>query len=168
MKKIIISIFLFLGLLISCSSDNSDTDVFSEEPGFSFKISGDIEKTISGSIAYFATGSEQDIFGEDLNTTSFSAVDQGKGQVSFGITTYNIIAKGNYPIEFRLVPEAYNGYINFVEDPTINPVYGPAGGTIKLRSVSEDKISGSLDVTCHEPNSKKTITIKGDFTAIRQ
>ena len=168
MKKIIISSFMILGLLVSCSSDNSDSEVFSDEPGFSFVISGDIEKTISGSIAYFDTGSKPDIFGEDLNTTSFSAVDQGNGQVSFGITTYNIIAKGNYPIEFRLAPEAYNGYINFVEDPTINPVYGPSSGTIKLKYVSKDKISGSLDVTCHEPNSKKTIKIKGEFTAIHQ
>jgi hypothetical protein len=155
MKKSFFYSFLVLSLSISCTSDDSDAELISYDPGFSFKISGDINKTISGSIAYSATGSEPDIFGEDLNTTSFSAVDSGNGQVSFGITTYDIIGKGTYPVEFRLTPEAYNGYINFVEDPRLNPVYGPTGGSIILKSLSNDKISGSLDVKCFEPNSKK-------------
>ena len=144
MKKSIIYSFLLIGLLTSCSPDNSGDDIILDEPGFSFKVSGAIEKTITGSIAYFDVGNETDIFGEDYNFTSFSAVDEGNGQVSFGIITYDNIGKGTYPVEFRLAPELYNGYINFVEDPTVNPIYGPAGGHIKLIFIDKNKISGSV------------------------
>ena len=144
MKKSIIYSFLLIGLLTSCSPDNSGDDIILD------------------------VGNETDIFGEDYNFTSFSAVDEGNGQVSFGIITYDNIGKGTYPVEFRLAPELYNGYINFVEDPTVNPIYGPAGGHIKLIFIDKNKISGSVDVSCYEPNSNKSITIKGDFTAIKQ
>lgn len=167
MKKSMMYSFFLIGLFTSCSYDNSDNTIL-DDPGFSLKISGDIEKTISDSVAYFVTGSEPDIFGEDYNFTSFSAVDQGNGQVSFGIITYDNIGKGTYPMEFRLAPELYNGYINFVENPTVSPVYGPMGGIIILKSLNKDMISGSLDVICQETDSKKTISIKGGFTAIRQ
>ena len=141
--------------------------VTTEEIGFSFNITGALTKTISGETIFFATESKPDIFGEDLNTMSFSAVDDGNGQVSFGITTYDLIGKGTYPIELRIAPEAYNGYVNFTEDPVNKPIYAPAGGAIKLTSVRKEEVAGSLDVSCRDPKSGKLIQIKGDFRSVR-
>jgi len=166
MKNILFYLVIF-GIVLSCSqNDEPDLAVLAE--GFEFSITGEINKTISGPIAYFNSSTAPDIFGEDLNTVSFSAVDSGKGQVSFGITTYDLIGKGTYPIEIRIAPEAYNGYVNFVEDPTTSPIFGPVGGSIKLSQVSDNEISGFLDVSCQEQLSGKSISIKGTFTSIRQ
>ena len=163
-----LSMYLILiGLILSCSKDEEPNSNV-EFDGFEFNIKGDIDKTISGPVAYFATNTEEDIFGEDLNTISFSAVDQGNGQLSFGITTYDLITKGTYPIELRIAPEAYNGYINFIENPPDSPVFGPVGGSIRLLEIKENEVSGSLDVSCQDLVSGDLITIKGNFTAIRQ
>ncbi len=169
MKKIIatISFIVIFGLALSCSKDD-DSPSSIEIDGFEFNIKGDIEKTIRGPVAYFATDTEEDIFGEDLNTISFSAVDQGNGQVSFGITTYDLITKGTYPIELRIAPEAYNGYINFIENPPDSPIFGPTGGSIKLDEVKENEVSGTLDVNCQDMVSGDIINIKGSFKAVRQ
>lgn len=169
MRKAINTIpyLIILGIVLSCSNDEVSPTAVQIE-GFEFTIKGDIEKTIRGPVAYFAHSTEQDIFGEDLNTISFSAVDQGNGQVSFGITTYDLITKGTYPIELRIAPEAYNGFINFIENPPDSPIFGPIGGSIRLLEVKENEVSGILDVSCQDMVSGDTITIKGNFTAIRQ
>lgn len=170
MRTQIVLMGIFAGFLLSCSSDSGegDNDLFEAELGFNFVITGAIEKTISGDAMYFVATSNEDIFGELLNTTSFAAVDQGNGQVSFGITTYDILGKGSYPIELRIAPEAYNGFVNFVENPPETPVFGPQGGAIILESLSADEVSGRLDVTCVELASGDQITIKGSFRALRQ
>ncbi len=169
MKETIITIIyvLMFGLILSCSKDETTTTETVNE-GFQFEITGDIEKTISGQVAYFASSTQPDIFGEDLNTVSFSAVDEGNGQVSFGITTYDLITKGTYPIELRIAPEAYNGFINFIENPPDSPIFGPVGGSIKLVEVSADEVSGSLDASCQDIVSGDLIFIKGSFSAVRQ
>ncbi|NAS10874.1 hypothetical protein [Poritiphilus flavus] len=169
MRKYILLLLGLISFLGACTSDNGEGDenILENETGFSFEISGAIEKTISGEQMFFLATSDEDIFGELLNTTSFSAVDPGDGQVTFGITTYDILGKGSYPIELRVAPEAYNGFVNFVEDPGVTPVYTPLSGAIIIRSLSENNISGTLDVICREPLSSKQITIKGSFSADR-
>ncbi len=155
-------------IIISCSKDDPEDTVLNEE-GFEFDISGDIEKTIKGSKAYFANSTSPDIFGEDLNTITFSAVDdEGNGQVSFGITTYDLITKGTYPIEFRIAPEAYNGFANYTEKSVNSPIFGPIGGSIKLKTVEATSVTGSLDASCQDMVSGDIIFIKGNFTATRQ
>ncbi|MEM7381586.1 MAG: hypothetical protein AAF361_10380 [Bacteroidota bacterium] len=169
MRKYVLLLIGLTSLLGACSSDSGegDEDILENEKGFNFEISGAIEKTISGEQMFFLATSDEDIFGELLNTTSFSAVDPGEGQVSFGITTYDILGKGSYPIELRVAPEAYNGFVNFVEDPGTTPIYAPFGGAIIIKSLSATTISGSLDVICREPLSSEQITIKGSFSADR-
>lgn len=166
MKTKIIYCFLIVWLMGSCSSDDSNDIVVPEEQGFTFEISGDISKTISGENAFFSTSVSQDAIGRQLFTLFVSANDSNGDQVNIGITQLENVGSGNYNIVFEIEPP-YNGFVNYSEDPNNgNPIFGPIGGGIIINSVTSEKVTGSIDAQCQIPGQNSSVRIKGAFNAV--
>jgi len=166
MKTTIIYCFLMVGLMWSCSSDDSNDIEIPEEQGFTFEISGDIGKTISGKNAFFSTSVSQDAIGRQLFTLFVAANDVNGDQVNIGITQLENVGSGNYNIAFGIEPP-YNGFVSYGEDPNNgSPIFGPIGGGININSVNSEMVTGSIDVQCQIPGQTTSVRIKGTFNAL--
>ena len=164
MKTKAIYYVFVLSILYSCTSDDSGASL-PEEQGFSFEITGDITKTISGKTVFFSTSITQDIFDRDLHTLVISANDTNGDQVNIGITQLERVDTGNYSIAFEIEPP-YNGFVNYIEDPGNSSVFGPIGGSIVLNAVDSEMVTGSIDAQCQIPGQTTSVSIKGTFKAL--
>jgi hypothetical protein len=166
MKTKIIYCFLMIWLIGSCSSDDSNDIVVPEEQGFTFEVSGDIDKTISGKNAFFSTSVSQDAIDRQLFTLFISANHDNGDQVNIGITQLKNVGSGSYNIAFEIEPP-YNGFVIYSEDPNNgSPIFGPIGGSIVIISVDSEGVTGAIDVQCQIPGQTSTVRIKGTFNAI--
>lgn len=166
MKTRIIYLLMTIGLAWSCSSDDSGDLGVPDEQGFTFEISGDIDKTINGKTVFFSTGVSKDGFDRDLHTLVISANDSNGDQVNLGITQLDKVGSGNYNLVLEIEPP-YNGFVNYSEDPNNGqPIFGPIGGGIILNSVNSDMVTGSIDAQCRIPGQTTMVRIKGTFKAL--
>jgi len=166
MKTKIIHYLVIVGFIWACSSDSPNDDNIPDAQGFTIEISGDINKTISGTTAFFSTSVSKDSFDRDLYTLVVSINDTNGDQVNIGITQLESIGSGNYSIAFEIEPP-YNGFVNYSENPNDGePIFGPTGGNITLNTVSSNKVTGSINVQCQIPGQSTTVTVKGAFNAL--
>ena len=169
MKKLVTYI-LCIGLLFSCSEDDGDTIDDISGPAFTFKISGSINRTISGSaISYTETTTDVKNFElENVKLTTILIVaqaDNNEDQVTFAITKEGTnVGTGNYQVGTDLFT-LYNAFLNFSGDRGKTTDFQSESGNIRFDSKSSGLTAGSINIDCPAKQGEGSIKIRGEFVA---
>lgn len=142
---------------------------------YAFTVTGEVSENLNG-IINFETTKETSVGGSQYYVLKFKLNSQKESPIhrmEFLISKPCIkdkISVGTYK-----VAKPIDGFLNYFEG-----VFGAADfkqmdelpfftdrGTIKISSLDENTIEGSMSVSLHDPNGKK-ITIQGEFDALRQ
>ncbi len=169
--KSFIKLLVSIALICSCSSDESGDGQEFEGSGFTFEITGAINKTMTGSVLFYNenTTEVEDFEGNTTNLTTLLIVaedDATPCQVIFAITREgNSIGSGNYDVGTDIFT-FYNVFINFSGDQGESISYqSENNGSVNISSKGAITASGSLEAVCTGVGGGETITIKGNFSA---
>ncbi len=162
-------------LISQGNPDQASMVELAHEGYYAFKVTGEVSENLSG-IINFVTTKETSVGGSEYYVLRFMLKSKKESPIhnmEFLISkpcTKSKISVGTYE-----VAKPINGFLNYFEG-----VFGAADfkrmdelpfftdrGTIRIRSLDENTVEGSMSVTLHDPNGKK-ITIQGEFDALRQ
>ena len=142
---------------------------------YTFTVTGEVSENLNG-IIHFETTKETSVVGSEYYVLRFMLKSKKESPIhSMEFLISKPCIKDKISVGTYEVAKPVNGFLNYFEG-----VFGAADfkrmdelpfftdrGTIRIRSLDENTIEGSMSVTLHDPNGKK-ITIQGEFDALRQ
>ncbi|MCG2461509.1 hypothetical protein K8352_12170 [Flavobacteriaceae bacterium F89] len=166
MKTVIFYGIFLLGLFWSCTKDEGNNDPTSDEPNFSFQITGEgISKTLSGKNIVFnsTTIDTKDLDGNPIELNTVVIIAQVKTgdvveEVLISITDRTNVNSGVHPIGTDIL-KYYNAFTSYSADSNAGISFKASDGSIDLKTRTSTLVSGSLNV------SAEGAGIKGTFTA---
>lgn len=159
-------LLLCIALLFGTGCDSNDPEDVSITGSFSMTVSGDLSKTVNGSIATFGIGlgpaAGQSAFGINLGSASdIFSMARIAGQSGPG--TYDIQDVANTNDDDWLPDDFGATYI----DETAG-LYASVSGSVTITRSDDNVVEGTFTVSLvnFDTNNPSTISITGEFVAI--